>query len=153
MAKLSSKILIIFLSSITPLYAGIDLGSTKASSAVSYSHMLNWALGLLVVLSIFFACLWFMRKMGALPTQGKEGMRVISGLSVGVREKLIVVQVGKKQMVLGVSPGKIENLLVLEGQDQLNQTEHSNTQTQQDQTAKNDFSNKLKQIMARKINE
>lgn len=42
---------------------------------------------------------------------------MIGGLSLGLREKVIVLQIGKKQLVLGVTPGRIETLLVLEGDD------------------------------------
>ncbi len=113
---------------------------------MSYSQIMNWGLGLIVVLSIFFACVWFMRKTGALPTQTKDNMQVVGGLSLGMREKLVLVQVGKKQMVLAVTPGKIDNLLVLDGEDQLYQEKQSDV-------AKSDFSNKLKQMMAGTLRE
>ena len=44
-------------------------------------------------------------------------MRLLGGLSLGMREKVILLQVGKKQLVLGVTPSRIETLLVLEGED------------------------------------
>ena len=87
-----------------------------------------------------------MRKTGALPTQTKDNMLVVGGLSLGMREKLVLVQLGKKQMVLAVTPGKIDNLLVLEGEDQLNQEKLA-------ASAKSDFSNKLKQMMTGTLSE
>ncbi len=95
----------------------------KKIQTVSSEHVLNWALGLVVVLSLFFICVWIMRKMGGFAISSRENMRVISGLSLGAREKLILVQVGNKQLVLAVMPGKIEQLLVLEGDEQLLQNE------------------------------
>ncbi len=137
---------IIFLYSISPVFSAAEIEPKQAVNTVSYEHVLNWSLGLIVVLSLFFACVWFMKKMGALPINTKDGMRVVSGLSLGMREKLVLVQVGEKQLVLGVSPGRVEKLLVLEGKDTLYQQDKvKNTEA--------DFSQKLKQIMSGTTNE
>lgn len=138
--------LIIFLYSNSSVYAIGNIETKKNVSPVSYSQVLNWTLGLIVVLSIFFACVWFMRKTGALPAQIKDNMQVVGGLSLGMREKLVLVQVGKKQIVLAVTPGKIDNLLVLEGENQLYQEKQSDV-------VKSDFSNKLKQMMTGTLSE
>ena len=140
------NILIIFLYSNSSVYAIGNIETKKNVSPVSYSQVLNWTLGLAVVLSIFFACVWFMKKTGALPAQTKDNMQVVGGLSLGMREKLVLVQVGEKQIVLAVTPGKIDNLLVLDGEDQLYQEKQSDV-------AKSDFSNKLKQMMTGTLSE
>ena len=74
-----------------------------------------WSIGLLIVLSVFFLCVWGTRKLSSLTVSGAEKMRVVGGLSLGMREKIILLQVGKKQLVLGITPGRIETLHVLEG--------------------------------------
>jgi flagellar protein FliO/FliZ len=90
---------------------------------VSSGDMLHWGVGLLIVLGIFFLCVWGMRKLGGITVNGAGKMRVVGGLSLGLREKVILVQVGKKQLILGVTPGRIDALHVLEGDDCLNSTE------------------------------
>lgn len=131
---------------ITPVYAVIETDTKQAINTVSYTHVLNWALGLVIVLALFLACVWIMKKMGALPTNNKDGMRVVSGLSLGMREKLVLVQVGDKQLLLGVTPGRVEKLLVLEGEDVLYQQVRSESRD-------GDFSQKLKQIMSGSTHE
>lgn len=126
--------------------AAISSDNKTMDNTVSYGHILNWSLGLLVVLCLFFACVWFMRKMGVLSISPKQSMRVVTGLSLGVREKLVLVQVGDRQLVLGVTPGRIDNLLVLEGDDQLFLDKSGSEE-------KNEFSLKLKQVMAGTGNE
>jgi flagellar protein FliO/FliZ len=64
-----------------------------------------------------------MRKLNGNLVSGAEKMRVVGGLSLGIREKVILLQVGKKQLVLGVTPGRIDTLHVLEGDDCLNKDE------------------------------
>ncbi len=117
------KILLFYITtlffSITTAYAVIKEGDDNVVEPLSYDHMLDWSVGLVVVLALFIGCAWIVKKMGGLPIHLKNGLRVVSALSLGGREKLILVQVGEKQMILGVSPGRINNLLVLEGKEQL----------------------------------
>jgi flagellar protein FliO/FliZ len=84
---------------------------------VSAVDMLGWASGLLIVLVVFFACVWLVKKIGRIPGMGSAKMYVLGGLSLGTREKVVLLQVGKKQLLLGVAPGRIETLHVLEGDD------------------------------------
>jgi flagellar protein FliO/FliZ len=82
-------------------------------------------MGLLVVLSVFFLCVWGVRKLNGLTVGGAEKMRVVGGLSLGMREKVVLLQVGRKQLLLGVTPGRIETLHVLEGDDCLMKEENA----------------------------
>ncbi len=118
----------------------------KPTKVVTSDHVMSWALGLIIVIALFFACIWLMRKMGALPENSKQKMRGIAGLSLGGREKVMLVQVGEKQIVLGVSPGRINNLLVLEENDRV-------VQEVKERDAESEFSQKLKQIMTGTLNE
>jgi flagellar protein FliO/FliZ len=95
---------------------GADIPKQSART-ISSGDMLHWGMGLLIVLAIFFFCAWGMRKLSGISAGGTEKMRVVGGLSLGMREKVILLQVGKKQLVLGVTPGRIDALHVLEGDD------------------------------------
>ena len=95
---------------------GTDIPKQTARTVAS-GDIEAWSIGLLIVLSVFFLCAWGVRKLSGLTVSGAEKMRVVGGLSLGMREKIILLQVGKKQLVLGVTPGRIETLHVLEGND------------------------------------
>lgn len=136
----------IFLFLPLPAFSAIETESGSAITDISYDHILNWSSGLIIVLSIFFACIWFVRKMGVLPANGKDNMRVISALSVGTREKIVLVQVGEKQLLLGVAPGSINKILVLEDDERLFQQTES-------ESVESDFSQKIKQIISKPANE
>jgi flagellar protein FliO/FliZ len=101
---------------------GVD-APKQAVRTVSSGDMLHWGAGLLIVLGIFFLCVWGMRKLGGITVNGAEKMRVVGGLSLGMREKVVLLQIGKKQLVLGVTPGRIDALHVLEGDDCLNSSD------------------------------
>ncbi len=139
--RISSGVIFVLLLTCNNTLAAIGSEVTKTSAAVSFNHVLNWTLGLFVVLGLFFLFIWIMKRTGALPTQSLGGMRVISGLTLGMREKLILVEVGEKQLVLAVTPGKIENLCLLEGEDRVKQQPSP-------QTSAAEFSDKLKHYIA-----
>jgi flagellar protein FliO/FliZ len=95
---------------------GTDIPKQTARIVAS-GDIAGWSIGLLIVLSVFFLCVWGVRKLSGLTVSGAEKMRVVGGLSLGLREKVILLQVGRKQLILGVTPGRIETLHVLEGDD------------------------------------
>lgn len=103
--------------------------------------IINWSLGLLVVLSLFFLCAWAMRKLAGFTVSGAGQMRVIGALPLGMREKVMLLQVGKKQLILGITPGRIQTLHVLEGDDCLS-NERSPSALKE-----TGFSRKLRQAM------
>jgi len=144
--RIITTITAIFLFSISSVCTAIEIDGKKPTKLVTYDHVVSCALGLIIVIALFFACIWLMRKMGALPENSKQKMRVIAGLSLGGREKVILLEVGEKQLVLGVSPGGINNLLVLEDNDRV-------VQETKERPAEGEFSQKLKQIMTGTLNE
>jgi flagellar protein FliO/FliZ len=99
--------------------------SKRAIHAVSSGDIASWSGALIVVLGVFLLCVWGMRKLNGLSSNSSEKMRMLGGLSLGLREKVVLLQVGKKQLILGVTPGRIETLLVLEGEDCLMQEQSS----------------------------
>lgn len=120
--------------------SGTD-ASKQVVRTVSFGDMLNWGVGLLIVLAIFFLCVLGMRKLSGITLNNAEKMRVVGGLSLGMREKVILLQVGKKQLILGVTPGRIEALHVLEGDDCLN------SEPSPPMTRDGGFAQKLMQVM------
>lgn len=120
--------------------AAADISTPKIRT-VSSGDMLHWTVGLIIVLAVFFLCAWGVRKLSGMTAVGTEKMRVVGGLSLGVREKVILLQVGKKQLVLGITPGRIDTLYVLEGDDCLSKEQPPTT------TPDGGFAQKLMQAM------
>ena len=99
-------------------FAALNADLTKQPPrTISYEDMLHWGVGLLIVLAIFFLCVWALCKINGTTVRDTEKMHIVGGLSLGIREKVILLQVGKKQLILGVTPGHIDTLHILEGDD------------------------------------
>lgn len=109
--------------------------------SVSSGDLMQWGVGLLFVLVLFFICVWAVRKMSGMTTGPGNQMRVVGGLTLGMREKIVLLEVGQKQLVLGITPGRIKTLLVLEGDDCLGRNQAATD------TGDSGFSQKLMQVM------
>lgn len=120
------KALIWFLALQAPVSLAVIPGVTVSKPpvrAVSSTDIAAWGFGLVVVLAVFLLCVWGLRKLGGFTAGGGGKLRLIGGLSLGMRERVVLLQAGKKQLILGVTPGRIETLLVLEGEDCLHKEE------------------------------
>lgn len=71
-------------------------------------------LGLLAVVALIVALSWAMRRMGGLAGTTAGSLRILGGLSMGTRERVVLIQVGDTQLLLGVAPGRVQTLHVLE---------------------------------------
>ena len=78
------------------------------------ANLLQLTLGLAVVLAAIVGSAWLLRRYGRLQSNMAGALRVIGGLSMGPRERVVLVQVGKQQLLLGVAPGRIQTLCVLD---------------------------------------
>ena len=71
------------------------------------------ALGLLTIVILIFVLAWMVRRFGHVQSLPTGALRVLGGISLGTRERLVLVKVGNAQLLLGVAPGRIQTLHVL----------------------------------------
>ncbi|MGL4997038.1 MAG: flagellar biosynthetic protein FliO [Deefgea sp.] len=65
---------------------------------------------LLFVLAIIVGAAWVMRRFSLVPGGANSQMRVVSGVMVGTRERVVIVEVRDTWLVLGVTSDQV-NLL------------------------------------------
>ena len=108
----------LFLMLCSPVVAAAeDMAGPAASGALAGGGLLGPAirtiLSLIAVLAVLGACAWFVQRMrngGHL----KGGLiEIISGVSLGNREKVVLLRVGEEQIVVGVSPAGMTSLHVI----------------------------------------
>jgi flagellar protein FliO/FliZ len=66
-------------------------------------------LGLALVIAIIFILAWVLRRVSNLQ-QSHQKMKIVSSLSLGTRERAVLIEVGDRQVLLGVSPGSVSLL-------------------------------------------
>ena len=92
--------LILFLFAM-PLYA-VENNATAG--------LLQWLFSSLLVLGIIIALAWGLKKSRLVPQMGRPDFKVLFTLPVGYKEKLMVVQAGEQQLLLGVTAQQISFL-------------------------------------------
>ncbi len=70
-------------------------------------------LGLLLVIGLIFLLAWALRRVQQIGPRGSQAIKLVSSQALGPRDRLLLVQVGREQVLLGISPGRITPLHVL----------------------------------------
>ena len=80
-------------------------GEAKSTSSVG-----SMVIGLAAVLGVIFLLAWLSKRFNIGAPGGNSNMRVISAMSVGQKEKVILVEVEGEKLLLGVTPHQISRL-------------------------------------------
>ncbi len=88
-----------------PLQAAVD--------PVGPGQFLQVLAGLAIVLALIAAATWAARRVQGWRPQGGGHIRVIEGLAVGTREKLLLVEVDDRRVLIGMCPGRMQALATL----------------------------------------
>lgn len=94
------------------------VGRSSSLDAFSLGNILNMFMGLAVVVALILGLAWVLRKYGRLPGNNLVDMKVIGGLSLGTREKAVLIEVENTRLLIGVTPGHIQTLHVLGAQNE-----------------------------------
>lgn len=121
------------------LLPALALAADTPTSTPVAVNPLNLILGLLFLLAIVIAGWWLVRRAGGLQIKQGTGLRIVAGITVGPRERVVVIEIAGEQMLLGVAPGQVnllhrfEEPVIAAGSD--------------------DFASKIRQIMQQGLNK
>lgn len=106
-----------YLSPALGLAADISGKSTQlagAASPLSISYVLQIITSFIAVILFILVIAWLMKKSGRFGASSNKAINIVSSMSLGMREKIVVVNVEDVNIVLGVAPGQIRTLYVLD---------------------------------------
>lgn len=89
-------------------------GAGVKSQPMGGGEVLQMLAGLAAVLGAIFVLAWVTRRFNRFNLQGSGALRVLGGLSMGSRERVVLVQAGETQLLIGVAPGRVQTLHVLD---------------------------------------
>ena len=117
-----------------------------AKPRLNFSHnnadspdIISFVLALLGVIAMILLLAWLLRKFSSVSMRSGGSLRILGGMSVGGREKVVLVQVGQEQVLIGVAPGNVRTLHVLE---------QPIPETRPQATGSDNFSEKFKQVLS-----
>lgn len=78
---------------------------------LSSGYLLKLVSSLVIVLALMFVVVWLLKRTGRFNGRaGSYPLNVLAQMPVGTRERVLLVAVGDRQLLLGVSQGHIEPL-------------------------------------------
>ncbi|MGP3792057.1 flagellar biosynthetic protein FliO [Pseudomonas sp. B392_1p] len=96
------------------------------STAGVTSQISQLLLGLGVVIGLIFLLAWVVRRLqGQVGPRSNQVIKLLSSQALGQRERLLLVQVGEEQILLGLTAGRITPLHVLQQPVVLPETENA----------------------------
>lgn len=104
---------ILLLALCTSVDAAEPLGNT--SPAIAATDYLKVLLGLAFVIGLFLASSFLLKRFGNGPMLGRGQLRIVDALHLGNRERLMLIELKGKQILLAITPGKINKLDTIEG--------------------------------------
>lgn len=97
------------------------VASTAATASTSTTstagNLMQVTLGLLVVLGLMAAAAWVLRRFNTAKGNNAAQIKIIGGVSVGNRERVMVVEIAEQWIVVGVAPGRVNALATMAKQE------------------------------------
>lgn len=92
------------------LLAAPAIAAETASPGVSASTYVQAGLALALIVAVLAGTAWFAKKLAGGKGFGQGGMKIVGGVALGPRERIVLVEVGEDWLVIGIVPGQIRTL-------------------------------------------
>ena len=100
-------------SAMLSLVPGLALSAETATVSPT-GGVLKMVIGLAVVLAVMALITWVLKRMVPGVGNKQSVIRIVGGVSVGSRERVVVLEVGGRWIVVGVAAGQVSSLANLE---------------------------------------
>lgn len=90
--------------------APLMAAQNEVLSPVNPANIIQMLFALCLVLGLIAALAWLVKRFGLIQAPSSLSMRVLSSLSLSGKERVVLVEVGEQQFLLGVSPGQVSRL-------------------------------------------
>ncbi len=80
---------------------------------ISSPYLMKLTGGLILVVLVIFIFAWLVKKLNLNQYSHNGLIKIIAGLSIGTRDRIVLLQVGEEQILVGLTPGRIEKLHTL----------------------------------------
>ena len=95
---------------LTPLTLAAQTGTPSGLEPMSSPYLLKLTGGLLFIVAAIFVLAWLLRKLNVNHAATPGLIRIVAGINVGTRDRILLLQVGDEQILVGMSPGRISRL-------------------------------------------
>ena len=103
-----------FLPCLFALAASPAFAAAATPAEIDAGGLLRVCLSLAVVIALILAAGWVLRRLQGGGVRAGGNLRCIESIAVGMKERVVLVQAGETQMLLGVGPGNVRTLHVFD---------------------------------------
>lgn len=90
-----------------------DAKASASPELFSAAYLFQVLGSLLLVFVCLFAVVYFLKRFNGVNASSGSELRILGSASVGQREKIVLLEVGGEQLLIGVAPGAVRTLHVL----------------------------------------
>jgi flagellar protein FliO/FliZ len=110
-----SAVLGVVLATLLPvsLFAQEVEKATVSSTSGFGSMLAQMVFVLALVLGLLLALVWVLRRAGLVQGAANGHLKILGAVSVGARERVMLIQVGQEQLVVGVTAAEVSLLHLL----------------------------------------
>lgn len=95
------------------------MAGTAETPGVSAGTFVQAVLALAFIVALLLGTAWLARKVSGGKGFGHGGMRIVGGVALGPRERIVLVEAGDTWLVVGIVPGQIRTLHTMPKGDSL----------------------------------
>ncbi len=99
--------------------------AAEQSGNTSTSGLFQLVFGLAIVLGLMAAAVWVLKYFGVKQIISGTNVRIIGGVNVGTRERILIIEAADQWIVVGVTPGCINALATMPKQETIPTTDNA----------------------------
>ncbi|HET8850336.1 MAG TPA: flagellar biosynthetic protein FliO [Marinobacter sp.] len=94
--------------------APAEVAEAASRAPDTLATILSLGVGLVAVIAVIYGCAWLIRRMSGMSGMNNQAIRIVSVMAIGARERIALIEVGGKQILLGITPSAIRTLQVFD---------------------------------------
>jgi len=94
-----------------------QVGSALPPAPSAVGSLMQTIFSLALVIALLVGLAWLLKRFGPKTVTGGTTVKLVGALSVGARERILVVEVGDQWIVVGASPGRMNALATMQRQE------------------------------------
>ena len=107
-----------------------DSQATQSLPTSGISSMGYVTVALSLVLALIYGSAWLLRRVKSFNGGAKQSMCVLEAISVGPKERVVLIRIKNQQVLLGVAAGRVNMLLDMGKSEEVEQTDSTATNTE-----------------------
>ena len=103
---------------------GTSVFAANATGVMTSGFLLEGLVGLLIVLGVMIAVFWGIKRFQSSRMMPGVKMKIVGGMTIGSKERIMIVEIAEQWLVIGVTPMQINILTTMPRQGDFNQSVH-----------------------------